>query len=66
MRSSEIWLIEDAVDDVDVMKIVEIEEDNDRDAWDDDDSWTNDEIEPDCEILNNLFFWYWMTENNIL
>jgi hypothetical protein len=48
------------------MKMIEIDEDDDRDACIEDDNWTDDEIESDCEILNNLFFWYWIAENNIL
>ncbi len=34
MQSSKIWLIEDAADDTDVMKIVEIEKDDVCDDWD--------------------------------
>ncbi len=62
-----VWSI-CAVDDADVMKIVKIEKDNDRDVWNDCDSWIDDELwdNSNCEILSNLFFWYWIAENNVL
>ncbi len=44
MWSSEIWLIEDAADDVDVMKMIEMREDDDWDVCDDCDNWIDDEL----------------------